>query len=85
MNDPALPDTLPPPAPDVPKSIFKSKTALAGALVAIAGALGTQFPDADQWIAANANVILLVVGLASIALRKITKDKVVVFGNERGP
>lgn len=62
-----------------PKSIFKSKTAFAQGLVAVAGAVGTIWPDANQLIAANASAILLVSGLLGVALRFLTKGRVVLF------
>ena len=61
------------------KSIFKSKNAFAGALAAVAGALGTFAPDAAPWIAQSATVILMVAGIVQVALRYITKGSVVLF------
>ena len=62
-----------------PKSIFKSKTAFAGALVAGAGAVGTLFPNIGQAISANANIILLCSGALQIALRLVSRGRVILF------
>ena len=63
----------------VAKSIFKSKTAFAGALSAVAGALGTFAPDIAPNIAANASVILMVAGVLQVALRFVTKGRISLF------
>ena len=62
-----------------PKSIFKSKTAMAQALVMLAGAVGTMWPEASQFISTHANTILLVSGAVGFGLRLITKGRVVLF------
>lgn len=64
-----------------PKSIFKSKTAFAQGLVALAGAVGTFWPEANQFIAAHASTILLVSGAIGVALRMVTKGRVVLFAD----
>lgn len=64
-----------------PKSIFKSKTAFAQFLVAAAGAVGTFVPEANQFIATHANTILLVSGALGVALRMVTKGRVVLFSD----
>ena len=64
-----------------PKSIFKSKTAFAQGLIAIAGALGTIYPEANQFIAANASTILLLSGVAGVLLRLVSKGRVVLFAS----
>ena len=61
------------------KSIFKSKTAFAGALSAVAGALGTFAPDIAPNIAAHASVILMVAGVLQVALRFVTKGRITLF------
>ena len=61
------------------KSVFKSKTAFAGALATMAGALGTFAPDLAPNIAANASVILMVAGVLQVILRVVTKGRVVLF------
>ena len=62
-----------------PKSIFKSKTAFAGALSAVAGAVGTFAPDLAPAIAANASAILLAAGLLQIILRFVPKGRITLF------
>lgn len=62
-----------------PKPIFKSKTAVASALVAIAGALGSFFPDANKFISENANSILVGLGILGVILRMATKGRVTLF------
>ncbi len=64
-----------------PKSIFKSKTSFANALLALVGALGTISPDAHQLIATHASTILFIAGTANIGLRFITKGRVVLFAS----
>ena len=61
------------------KSIFTSKTAFAGALSAVAGALGTFVPEASPFIAQHASTILLCSGLVHMALRFATKGRVTLF------
>ena len=63
------------------KSIFKSKTAFAGALSAVAGALGTFAPDAAPWLAQSATVILMVAGVLQVVLRMVTKGRIVLFAD----
>lgn len=65
--------------PAKPKSIFKSKTAWAGALSAVAGALGTFAPDLAPLMAKNADVILLVAGVLQVVLRLVTKGRISLF------
>lgn len=62
-----------------PKSLFKSKTAFAQSIVIIAGAAGSIWPGANQFIAANANTILVASGLVGIVLRLVSKGRVVLF------
>ena len=62
-----------------PKSLFKSKTAFAQAIVIVAGAAGSIWPGANQFISANANTILVSSGLVGLVLRLITKGRVVLF------
>lgn len=63
------------------KSIWKSKTAFAGALAAVAGALGTFAPGFAPWVAANSETILMVAGVLQVALRYITKGSVSFSGD----
>ena len=63
------------------KSIFKSKTAFAGALSAVAGALGTFAPDIAPNIAQNASIILMVAGVLQVVLRMVTKGRIVLFAD----
>ena len=64
-----------------PKSIFKSKIALAGALTAIAGAVGNFYPELQTVLATHATTILLAVGLINVALRLVTKGRVVLVAD----
>lgn len=61
------------------KSLFKSKTIFCGALVAVAGALGTFAPDLAPWVASHADVILMAAGILQVGLRMLTKGRVVFF------
>ncbi len=72
MSDPAIP----PPS----KSIFKSKSAMAAAMIAAAGALGNAFPETiGQSIQSNASTILLISGALHFILRLATKGRVTLF------
>lgn len=62
-----------------PKSILKSKSALAGAITAIVGALGSFSPGASEFVTTHANTILMGVGLLNIILRAVTRGRVVLF------
>ena len=62
-----------------PKSLFKSKTAFAQAIVIVAGSVGSFWPEANQFITANANTILVASGLVGIVLRLVSKGRVVLF------
>jgi hypothetical protein len=64
-----------------PKSIFKSKTSFANAILALVGALGTISPEANKFIATHASTILLIAGGANIGLRFVTNGRVVLFAN----
>lgn len=61
------------------KSIFKSKTAFAGALSAVAGAVGTFAPNLAPQIAQHASVILMVAGVVQVVLRMVTKGRISLF------
>ena len=65
----------------VSKSIFKSKTAFAGALSAVAGSVGTFAPDLAPAIAQHASVILMVAGVVQVALRMVTKGRISLFAD----
>ena len=62
-------------------SIFKSKTAFAGVLVAVAGALGSFAPGLTPWIADNADLVLMAAGILQVGLRMVTKGGVVLFSD----
>jgi hypothetical protein len=62
------------------KSIFKSKTAFAGVLVTLAGAVGSFAPGLAPWIAAHADLVLMAAGILQVGLRMVTKGSVNLFG-----
>lgn len=62
-----------------PKYIFKSKTALFSALVAVAGALGTYAEPVGQFLSDHAPVITMATGVIAFALRLVTKGSVSLF------
>ena len=61
------------------KSIFKSKTILASVLTAIAGGIGSVFPEANQFLSNNASSILLVLGALNVGLRLVTRGRIVLY------
>lgn len=67
--------------PAKPKSIFKSKTAFAGALSAVAGAIGTFAPDLAPAIAQHASIILMVAGVVQVVLRMVSKGRITLFAD----
>ena len=69
MNEPAKPT----------RWIFESKTGFAGAVVTVAGALGTFFPDAVPWVNQNGGVLLLVTGILNVIIRRVTNGRVTFF------
>lgn len=62
------------------KSIFASKTAALGLIVTITGIVGQFVPGVSEWTSAHSEMILTVLGIASVVLRFITKDRVTLFG-----
>ena len=63
------------------KSIFKSNTAFAGVLVAVAGAVGSFAPGLAPWIADHADLVLMAAGILQVGLRMVTKGSVVLFSD----
>lgn len=63
------------------KSIFASKTAALGFVVALTGIVGQFVPGVAEWTSANSPLILTILGIASVALRFITKGRVTLFGD----
>ena len=63
------------------KSIFKSKTAFAGVLVTVAGAVGSFAPGLAPWIADHADLVLMAAGILQVGLRMVTKGSVVLFSD----
>ncbi len=76
MNEPAIKKQEP-----ETRWIFESKTAFAGAIASVAGALGTFFPNALPWVSQNGPALLLVTGIVNIILRRVTKGHVTFFRN----
>lgn len=75
MNDPVVSQSL------APKPIFQSKTAFAGVLTAIAGAVGISYPDFGKLLGSHASEILIGLGILHVVLRRVTKGRVVLFGD----
>ena len=67
-------DVLPP-----PRSVFKSKTALAQYVLASAGALAAFVPNAVPYVSDHAGAIMMIAAVANIAIRHFTHGKVVLF------
>jgi hypothetical protein len=72
---PDPPDTSLPPA----KPIFESKTAVAGLLTFLAGAVGKNYPEFGQFLNTHATTILMFLGLFAMVLRKLTRGRVVLW------
>lgn len=63
------------------KTIFKSKTALVGAISTIAGLISFGNDTVSQFLTNNAQLIVIGLGAAQVALRFITKGRVSLFGD----
>lgn len=61
------------------KSIFKSKTAVFNFLVALAGTVAFFVPEAKPLIEDNSVILMGAIGVINIALRYVTKERVVLF------
>lgn len=60
------------------KSIFKSKTAIVNAVIALA----PLYPPAMHWIQANPALTLQIIVGANFILRLVTKKRVSLFGSD---
>ncbi len=69
------------PMNEPPKSIFKSKTAVASALTFVAGLFGTLVPGAGEYLAQHASTILLGMGVVNFGLRLVSRGRVVLFAD----
>jgi hypothetical protein len=81
MNAPTFP-AAPAPVASPAKPWFRSRTALAGILTTIAGALGHQFPGFGLFLATHANEILILLGILSVILRRLTHGRMVLFPDD---
>ncbi len=72
MNEPTI-------TPSPKKPLFKSKTAIAGVLTVIAGSIGYGSESFRLLLSNNAEAILVGLGIINIALRLVTKGRVVLF------
>ena len=75
-----LADTITPATVVKPtKSIFKSKTFVVNFIIAVVTYL---VPGAQQFVRDNPNEVLLGIGLANVLLRRITHQRVALFGSD---
>lgn len=58
-----------------PKPIFESKTAIVNLIIALA----PFYPPVQEWVSANPAETLAIIGLLNLALRWITKQRVVLY------
>ena len=58
-----------------PKPVFKSKTLIVNAIVAVA----SLYPPVGEWVSANPDTALQGLALINLILRLVTKGKVVLF------
>lgn len=58
-----------------PKSVFKSKTLIVNALIALA----SLYPPVGGWVQGNPDTALQILAIVNFALRFVTKNKVVLF------
>jgi hypothetical protein len=65
------------------KSLFKSKSALAGVLTSLLGAASAVSPSIGAWVGEHMAVILGVVGLLSVILRMVTSGRVEIFPEDK--
>jgi len=66
-----------------PKSIFKSKTAGANFIIAVAGIVAAFDPATADFVKSHAAAILTSIGFANMALRLITHDRIALFSRSR--
>ena len=64
------------------KNVFTSKTAAVALITTIAGIVANFVPEVGEYVATNASLILMGLGVVSFALRLITKGKVSLFPSE---
>ena len=62
-----------------PKSIFKSKSAFAGALSTLVGAAGTFIPDIGQILSNHANTILMGADVINVILQAVSHGLISLF------
>jgi hypothetical protein len=65
------------------KSIFKSKTAAANFIVAVAGTVAAFEPATADFVKSHSAAILAGIGFANMALRMVSHDRVTLFGRAR--
>lgn len=61
------------------KTIFKSKTAAVSLITTVAGVLAQFYPQVGEFVAERSAEILVALGMVSLILRLITKNKVTLF------
>jgi hypothetical protein len=61
------------------KKSYLSKSMWMGLIVAITGLLSSSMPSVHAWVSSNNELILTGVGIVSMVLRSVTKDKVVLW------
>jgi hypothetical protein len=50
-----------------------------GLLVAVSGLLSSVIPSFHEWVIANNEFLLMAIGVVSMGLRAVTKDKIVLW------
>jgi len=60
---------------NTPKSVFKSKTLIVNAIIALA----SLYSPVGDWVQGNPETALQVITVVNIAMRFITKNKLVLF------
>ena len=58
-----------------PKTIFKSKTLIVNAIIAVA----SLYPPVGEWVQSNPDTALQALAVINFVLRLVTKNKIVLF------
>ncbi|NDC96241.1 hypothetical protein EB077_13115 [bacterium] len=61
------------------KKSYLSKSMWLGLLIAVSGLLSSVIPSFHEWVISNNEFLLMAIGVVSMGLRAVTKDKIVLW------